>query len=324
MIKKWLKINLQLFADSGSESAQGAENISSDTAVNTSSFAKKKANKNPMSEIQYGKKEEVATSTPDDTRDNKSTDVDNADSTVKSTDDNLIDDFESLIKGKYKDDFQKKVQNIVESRLKTANKAKAEMEALKPTLDLLSDMYGVDVNDANALYEAISGDSTRFFEEASARGLSVEQYRYQKQMEAENNYFRELREEQERQRQFNEVIDGWRQEASNLANKYPNLNFDEEMANPKMIDMLTKGIGFETAYQAAHFDELTTGALMYATNKVAKNITDGIKAKGARPIENGMSSGASIIYKTDVSKLSREDRAEIARRVKAGDKSIRF
>ena len=46
---------------------------------------------------------------------------------------------------------------------------------------------------------------------------------------------------------------------------------------------------------------------------------DGIRAKGARPQENGTTSQGAFIVKDDVSKLSKRDRAEIIRRAARGE-----
>ena len=50
-----------------------------------------------------------------------------------------------------------------------------------------------------------------------------------------------------------------------------------------------------------------------------KQVVDGIRAKGARPQENGTTSQGAFIVKDDVSKLSKRDRAEIIRRAARGE-----
>ena len=50
--------------------------------------------------------------------------------------------FESLIEGKYKQDFQKRVQGIVRDRLKGQ---KQQLDRLTPVLDTLGQLYGVEL-----------------------------------------------------------------------------------------------------------------------------------------------------------------------------------
>ena len=60
-----------------------------------------------------------------------------------------------------------------------------------------------------------------------------------------------------------------------------------------------------------------------AARAAEKQVVDTIRAKGARPAENGTAAQSAFTVKDDVSKLTREDRAEIARRAARGD-SISF
>ena len=50
-----------------------------------------------------------------------------------------------------------------------------------------------------------------------------------------------------------------------------------------------------------------------------KNTVAKIKNKSSRPAENGTSSSSSAIVKSDVSNLTKADRAEIARRAAKGE-----
>ncbi len=81
--------------------------------------------------------------------------------------------------------------------------------------------------------------------------------------------------------------------------------------------MLRSGVPMEQAYKVMHFDELQE-----ATKKAQEEaIIANVKAKGTRPVENSTSSpSASFTTKSDVHKLTKEDRAEIARRVMRGEK----
>jgi hypothetical protein len=72
-----------------------------------------------------------------------------------------------------------------------------------------------------------------------------------------------------------------------------------------------------------HKDEIIPAAMQFTAKTVEQKLTNKIIANGARPSENGMSSQSAAVIKSDVSQLSKEDRAEIIRRVARGEK-IRF
>ena len=59
--------------------------------------------------------------------------------------------------------------------------------------------------------------------------------------------------------------------------------------------------------------------LSKATAQVEKTVTDNIRARGARPQENGAAPKSAVVVKDDVSKLTPADRAEIARRAAMGE-----
>jgi hypothetical protein len=60
--------------------------------------------------------------------------------------------------------------------------------------------------------------------------------------------------------------------------------------------------------------------MQFTAKKVEQNLTNKIIANGARPSENGNSSQGASVTKSDVSALTKADRAEIARRVARGEK----
>jgi hypothetical protein len=60
--------------------------------------------------------------------------------------------------------------------------------------------------------------------------------------------------------------------------------------------------------------------MQFTAKKVEQNITNKIIANGARPSENGNSFQGASVTKSDVSTLTKADRAEIARRVARGEK----
>ena len=67
-------------------------------------------------------------------------------------------------------------------------------------------------------------------------------------------------------------------------------------------------------------DDIKTSAARQAAREAEKQVVDGIRAKGARPPENGTAAQSAFTVKGDVSKLTRKDREEIARRAARGEK----
>jgi hypothetical protein len=63
--------------------------------------------------------------------------------------------------------------------------------------------------------------------------------------------------------------------------------------------------------------------MQFTAKTVESKIAKSIASNSARPNESGMGSQSAAVVKSDVSQLSKADRAEIIRRVQRGEK-IRF
>ena len=109
-------------------------------------------------------------------------------------------------------------------------------------------------------------------------------------------------------------------QAEEAKKMYPSLDLNEEAKNPQFLQLLNSGVDVGTAYTVIHKDEIIPAAMQYTAKTVEQKLTNKIIAGGARPSENGNSSQGAINSKSDVSLLSKADRAEIARRVARGEK----
>ena len=230
-------------------------------------------------------------------------------------------EFEKLIKGEYKEEFDTRMQDTVQKRLKGHKEIAAKLEALAPTLETLAKKYGVDVSDINALNKAIEEDDAYYEEEAIEKGISVEQLKEFKKMERENTELKKLRDEQNAKEAAEKKVAGWMEESKQVKTIYPQFDLKSEMQNPKFIDLLrVPGVDVRTAYELTHKDEIIAGAMQFTAKTVEKKIADKIAANGARPTENGLNSQSASLTKSDVSQLSKADILDIQRRVARGEK----
>ena len=72
------------------------------------------------------------------------------------------------------------------------------------------------------------------------------------------------------------------------------------------------------AYEVCHMDEMMRGAMQYATAQAQAQTARNIQARGNRPVEGAASGAAGVVTKSDVRKLTKADREEIARQVARG------
>ena len=87
----------------------------------------------------------------------------------------------------------------------------------------------------------------------------------------------------------------------------------------RFLSLLKAGVPVAHAYEVVHMEEIKTSVAEHTARQTEKQVVDGIRAKGARPMENGTSAQSAFTVKDDPAKWSRKDRAEVARRVAKGE-----
>ena len=303
-------LSLQIFAEGAGAGAGAGDGGTAQGQGVTGAAAlpqTKGAKSNPLADVKYGIQEESAPAAEVQT--------------VAQPDRNA--EFEKLIKGEYKDLYDAKVQDTIQKRLKSYKETVDKYNALTPILELLAGKYGVDATDIEALSKAIQEDNTFYEQEALEKGMSVKQLKEIKAMERENADLKAQMQEAQRQENGKKLYATWMKQAEEAQKVYPSFDMRAEMNNPKFVDLLKSNIDVRTAYEVLHKDEIIPAAMQFTAQTVESKIAKKIASNGARPTENGMSSGSAAVVKSDVSQLSKADRAEIIRRVQRGEK-IRF
>lgn len=308
-------LNLQLFAEGAGSGGvgTGAEGSSGVTATATG-LQSKGSKSNPLANVIYGKQEGSEQSANAQTNPTETEVVEPVDRNAK---------FEELIKGEYKDLYDAKMQDTIQKRLKNSKETVEKYNALTPTLEMLAKKYGVDANNIEALNKAIQDDDAYYEEEALRLGVSVEALKEKTKLERENAQLRAEMQKQEAKEKGAQLYQQWMDQAEKAKNIYPSFDLRAEMQNPKFVDLLKANIDVRTAYEVIHKDDIIPAAMQFTAKTVEQKLTNKIIANGARPTENGISSQSGAVVKSDVSQLSKADRAEIIRRVARGEK-IRF
>ena len=223
--------------------------------------------------------------------------------------------FEELIKGKYKKDFDKTMHNIVGRRLSAERAKTQESDAILQKL-----MVRHGVKSLSELNKALDDDSQ--YEAIAARtGENADTLREMERLRGIEFQWSRQQEQTEAQRRADEQLSRWQQEAEGMRELYPEFDLSKELENEQFRALIsTKNpqyqISMADAYKLIHHDALIKAAEAEAASKLAKSVN----ARAARPSENGLGNQSGITVKNDVSKLTKKDRAEIARRVARGEK----
>lgn len=228
-------------------------------------------------------------------------------------------EFERMIKGDYREEYEKRFKQGLDRRFKETEALRQQTEAARPLMELLAGKYGVDAGDMDALVKAAEADESYYEQEAAEKGLSVQQLKEFKRMERENASLKAAAEERQRVERASQVQARWAQETEAMKAVYPNFDFAEESQNERFIGLLTKGVDVRTAYEVVHNDEIISGAMQFATQKATEKTVNNIRARGMRPDEGGLGTHPAGDGQLDVSKLTKQQRADMAKRALRGE-----
>lgn len=283
-MKKILTIRLQLFAEGAKgEGAAAAEVVNENQKADESEVAAQK-------QAEDG---QLATDNQED----------------------LDAEFNALIKGKYKSQYERHIQENVGKRTKGSDKLRAQVNAQQPLMDVLKKRYGVE--DAGELLKAVEEDILYIRKKATETGESEDSILSKIRSERSNAEIARLKEEEATRQK----VTGWQNEANLLKEStYPNLDLYTELGNEDFVKMLELGVPMKQAYEAIHHEDLLRSAVSIATEKTKKQTEDTIKAGTNRVRENGLSSQAASTTKVDVNNLTGKDIMAILKEVENGKK----
>lgn len=303
-------LSLQIFADGGaSAGGTGDGGTAQGQGVKAGAASQQTGAKgNPLAEVKYGIQQEESAPAAEVQE-------------TTTTDPNA--EFEKLIKGQYKQQYDQKVQDIIRKRLKGPMETVEKYTALQPVLEILAKKHGVDAGDIDALTKAIEADDSYFEQEAMELGMSVKQLKELRSAQRENADLRRQIQERQKQENAEKIYSTWMQQAEETKKVYPGFDLRAELGNSKFLDLLNSNIDVRTAYEVLHKDDIIPAAMQFAAKTVESKLANKIASGASRPAENGMNSGSAAVVKSDVSQLTKADRQEIIRRVARGEK-IRF
>ncbi len=229
-------------------------------------------------------------------------------------------EFRQLINGEYKELYQQELERVMDQRFRKSRGLEAKLDEYQPLVDLLMDRYGVAGGDLKQLQRAIESDDAYWESAAEEAGMSTEQFKAFSQMKRENRRMKQALEQRQRQQGMEAQLQRWYSQAEEARAVYPELDMDRESRDPRFLSMLKAGVPVQHAYEVLHMDTIKAQVAQDAARTSAQRVTDNVRARGARPAENGTSTGSGFLVKNDVSKLTKKDRAEIARRAARGEK----
>ena len=133
---------------------------------------------------------------------------------------------------------------------------------------------------------------------------------------AENSYLKKERTRAMHDTEVNSLVGQWKQQAEETKKWYSDFDIKKELENPEFCRLLKLGVGMKTAYEVLNIDSI----LDKNSKNAEKMVVDSIRLKGNRPVENGSEDAGGIILSSNISKLNKKQRAELAKRAAKGER----
>lgn len=236
--------------------------------------------------------------------------------------------WDSLIKGKFKDDYKKSVKAAIDKRFKNQRDLQSQIDMIDPMVKALAQRYGVANNQdgsipIDALISKVMDDDSMYESEAFQRGMTVQDLKQLKTLERENAQLRMQQTRSAEAQEWDEI----KAQGEALKEMYPDFDIDAEMSNPDFGRLLAtmRRSGFPnpvlTAYEAVHREEIMGGAMRYAVQQTQQKISNSIQSGMSRPSENGTTqkaAGDSLGF--DPSKLTKAQIEDIKQRAARGER----
>ena len=323
---KWL--NLQLFAGEGTGGEGGGEATSGENATAAAEQrlrelgvpedkirkrASKVASKMPTTTAKAEPVEQKTEETTEQTapaQGNPTEDTKDATPTRMSWDEIMKDP-----------EYNKQMQAVVQSRLKSAKGAEETLNKIAPVLEVLARKYDLDPTniDYDALTKKVNDDDSFYEEKALEMGVSVDTAKKLDQMQRNTEREKAQNERTIQEQKIQQHFISLERQSEAMKKVFPNFDLRTELQNPAFARMTSPNVGIsvEDAYYAVHRNEIQTAAMQVTAQKTAEKISNAIQAGSRRPDESGASSQAASVNTFDYSKASREQREAFKRDLRA-------
>lgn len=231
-----------------------------------------------------------------------------------------VETFDDLIKGRYKQDFDAKVQSIINKRFKGAREAEASMNKLSQGISALGTYYGLDAESPDfldKLNSRIMDDEKLYEKEAAESGMNVDDVKRIRRMEMENRALKLQTRRDAEERQMQEFYSGVIKQVPDVQKVYPQFDIDTEMANEQFFNLVRNGVGLRNAYEVIHGSELQAARDAIIAQKAQEQLSNSVRANGMRP--NEVNHNSAPDFGRDIKNMTRAEVKQIIRRAERGE-----
>lgn len=335
--KKLLRLNLQFFAEGaegGAQSGDGASEASdsgkgiSDDDIFLAEMEQKYGITDGVAtaeaKAKVSTKGQSLKSKEEEGEVNEETDPEPPTENTAKT---VEEEFDELIKGKFKDQYGKKVQSAIAERFKNQKETNAEVDKLRGAVSALAARYGLDSEDIDGVISAMDKDDELYEKEALRTNSTpeaikerIKQARDTKSTKDEVERLRSELKDRDNRDKAREDAKRWATEAKDTVKKYQNFNLLEELKNKDFVKFLNDGMNVTQAFEHAHLDEILSAQMKAVEKRTTENVTRTVANNRGRIAEGARSPHASVPAqnRVDLRNMRDEDFEKIEKLVNSG------
>lgn len=298
----------------GAGPAGGGEGSGSDAGVPVADAVPtnptRRRRENPLANVRYGKQPEapVTQEAP-------------AEQPAETPDDRAAR--WKAAKEEFRDLYSSENSELMQKRLGESKQAEEKLAKLAPMLKNMATKYGREEGDIDGIMAAYTDDDSLYEEAAAKAGIPVDIFKELEQLKGKQAERDAMDLQAEQRARFNQHYAKLHQQGEALKQTFPNFDLNTELQNQHFAHLTSPMVGMsvEDAYWTVHRRELQAASAQVAAQKSQEKLSQAIQSGMGRPSENGARSvNPGLDIRTDPRKLSKADRAEIRRRVAAGEK----
>lgn len=301
MLKKLLRLNLQLFAEGGDGGDGGSASDTGEGAVGNSGESLIPASIPEKAKKYYQKAVEKHTPARKPSEQQAQT------TTEPKATEKLS--YADLIKSDdYKDDHNAYMEKTIGDRLKKYKGMEVDYGKARATLEIVANKYGVNPDDENfleVLNQKIEADDSYYENYAMEHDISAEEARRIVTMERKVAQIEAQKQEQAKQEQMRQQLMVLHKNAEKTKAQFPQFDLETEMQNEKFRRLCAVNNGDTTsAYMACHWNDIMASTIQMKTKEIQSQTAQAVASNKARPIENGLSSTAPSVVQQNFKNMS--------------------
>lgn len=214
-------------------------------------------------------------------------------------------DFDELIKGDYREEYGKRVSEVIKKRLKENSSLEKDMKQLRSAIGSLGQSLGIEADKTEDIILELKKRIGKDDVSSNAQGADPDD-------DGKDTF---------RTDTLKMTLDKLIRGCAYTKEFYPGFDIARELKDPGFRAMLAiTGNDPKKSFEILHHDEIIASAVQDAARRTEEKLAGSIASRAQRPSEGATENTASIYIDNDPRSLTRAQRADIKKRVRRGER----